>query len=270
MEFIPGVAADGVKGPAHLFLFYNDRLLTKGSNPVVVPTTEDLDLEKLPLRGVHYLGTLDGRPCYCGEFAVPEPVVGGMEFAGLRPLFKETRGDEIFALAGRALQVVIWDRNHQYCGKCGTQTERRDTERARICPSCKAVYFPRVSPVIIVAVTKGDQILLAHGVNHAPGFYSVLAGFVEPGETLEECVRREIKEEVNLEVQNIRYFASQPWPFPHNLMVGFTAEYAAGEISIDTKEIVDARWFTVCNLPPLPGRFSIAWELINDFIQKTS
>ena len=128
-------------------------------------------------------------------------------------------------------------------------------------------HFPRLAPAVIVAVTKGDKILLAHSSEWRGKLYSVLAGFVEPGETFEECVEREIMEEVGIKVKNIRYFGSRPWPFPHSLMVGFTAEYESGEITIDQVEITDAQWFTSDNLPLVPGKISIARQLIDWFVE---
>ena len=139
-------------------------------------------------------------------------------------------------------------------------------ERAKLCPACGLTTYPRISPAIIVAVTKGDTLLLARGHRHPPGFYSVLAGFVEPGETLEETVRREVREEVSLEVDDIRYFGSQPWPFPDSLMVAFTASYASGEITLEELEIADAGWYTAANLPLVPPPISIARSLIDAFV----
>jgi NAD+ diphosphatase len=137
----------------------------------------------------------------------------------------------------------------------------------KLCPKCGLLSFPRLSPAIIVAVVHGSKILLARANHFADGFYSVLAGFVEPGETLEECVRREVQEEVGLQVKNIRYFGSQPWPFPHSLMIGFTAEFAGGHITIDGAEIADAAWFSPADLPRIPGEISIARRLIDWFLE---
>jgi NAD+ diphosphatase len=175
--------------------------------------------------------------------------------------------EDLIWIAGRANQLVDWNRNHQYCGKCGQPNKDKSDERAKICPGCGAVNYPRLSPAIIVAVTKQDQILLANNKRFKTGYYSVLAGFVEPGENLEECVAREIREEVGITVKNIRYFGSQPWPFPNSLMVAFTAEYAAGEIDVDTSEIVDAGWFTGQTLPSIPPRITIARHLIDWFLE---
>jgi len=146
--------------------------------------------------------------------------------------------------------------------------KNRVAERAKECPQCGLLHFPRLAPAIIVLIERGDQLLLARSRRFATGMYSVLAGFVEPGESLEEAVVREIKEEVSLSVKDIRYFGSQPWPFPHSLMIGFTATYAGGEISMEDEEIEDAGWFTVDRLPPLPGKISIARKLIDSFIEK--
>ncbi|MCK4988071.1 MAG: NAD(+) diphosphatase, partial [Desulfobacterales bacterium] len=165
----------------------------------------------------------------------------------------------------RANQLVDWGRTHQYCGVCGRPTEDKTDERAKICPQCGLVNYPRLSPAIIVAVLKNNQILLARNKRFKLPFYSVLAGFVEPGETLEQCVQREIREEVGLTVKNIRYFGSQPWPFPNSLMIAFIADYADGEITVDGSEIIDAAWFSKDKLPQIPPSISIARQLIDWF-----
>ena len=159
-------------------------------------------------------------------------VLDGFQLKGLRETFGQLE-EELIWIAGRANQLVDWSRNHQFCGQCGHPTEDKSEERAKICPACGLVNYPRLSPAVIMAVVRGDRLLLASNKRFKSGFYSVLAGFVEPGETLEECVAREIKEEVGISVKNIRYFGSQPWPFPNSLMVGFLADYAGGEIKAD-------------------------------------
>jgi NAD+ diphosphatase len=174
----------------------------------------------------------------------------------------------LMAVAGRANQFVDWARTHQFCGGCGQPTRDKADERAKVCPSCGLVNYPRVSPAIIVAVLKGDRILLAQSTRARNSFFSVLAGFVEPGETLEDCVRREVREETGIAVDGIRYFGSQPWPFPNALMVAFTATYAGGELAIDLSEIVNAGWFGADELPPLPGKHSIARRLIEWFVSR--
>jgi NAD+ diphosphatase len=189
----------------------------------------------------------------------------GTAFQGLRRLWG-VLDEEIWKLAGRAVQLVEWDRNHRYCGRCGAETERQTAELARVCPRCGLQQFPRISPAVIVRIERGDEILLARSPHFAPGVYSTLAGFVEPGESLEDTVVREVREEVGVEVTNVRYFGSQPWPFPNSLMIGFVADYAAGELRLQEGEIEDAGWFTVDNLPGLPSPYSIARALLEEFI----
>jgi NAD+ diphosphatase len=213
------------------------------------------------------VGTLAGATAWSVEVATPEPIElpEGMAFLGLRRLWG-VLDEEAWKLAGRAVQIVGWDRDHHFCGRCGAETERKPEELARICPRCGLQQFPRISPAVIVRVERGDQLLLARSPHFAPGVYSTLAGFVEPGESLEETVAREIREEVGVEVRNIRYFGSQPWPFPHSLMIGFVADWDSGELRLQEAEIEAAGWFGVDDLPGLPSRFSIARALLDDFI----
>jgi len=164
--------------------------------------------------------------------------------------------------ANRAKQLLQWREDHRFCGHCGTIMEFYDNNRAKHCPACQLTQYPRIAPCIMVAISRGQEILLARSPHFPPGIFSVLAGFVEPGETLEACVEREVYEEVGLKINNIRYVASQPWPFPHQLMLGFQAEYAEGEITIDQVEIEEAKWFKKDTLPPLPAPFSLAYRLI--------
>jgi NAD+ diphosphatase len=176
--------------------------------------------------------------------------------------------DEIFYLIGRAYQIVSWDANHQFCGRCGTAMTTRESERAKICPACENTNYPRISPAVIVSVVRDGKILLANANRFKSKMYSVLAGFVEAGETFEECVKREIREEVNIQVKNITYFGSQPWPFPDSLMVAFKAEYESGELNPDGDEILSANWFAPDELPMIPGEWSIARKLINSFVDE--
>ena len=194
------------------------------------------------------------------ETVLPPP----FELRHLRELYGELPED-LFAIAARAIQIVGWDRTHQFCGHCATPTIQPPTERAKRCPKCELRQYPRLSPAVIMLVYRGDEILLARAPRFRSGMYSVLAGFVEPGESLEETVAREVREEVGIEVKNIRYFGSQPWPFPNSLMVGFTAEYASGTLTPEPTEIEAAAWFTKDNLPPIPSKLSIARKLIDWF-----
>lgn len=267
MFFEPGFSSqtDG-EATAYWLLFKGNKILTLEDKGRF--TLPDLDMYKLSMKLVrrHYLGRVEGRSCYVAELTTDTVAPEGMSFYNLRRLLGQIP-DDLFSLAGKAFQILHWNRTHQYCSQCGAQTENKIDERAKLCPSCGFVNYPRISPAIIVAITRGREILLAKGSRFQADFYSVLAGFVEPGETFEECVHREVGEEVGLKVKNLKYFGSQPWPFPNSLMVGFTAEYASGDINIDNIEILEARWFTAEQLPLIPGIGSIARSLIDWFVQ---
>ncbi len=267
--FIQGIVSpDAIVEPAWWFAFQKYNLLVY-QEPSCIPIPRLVDFADLgiPILRRHDLGQWDGHPCYTVEVAEGVAPPEGMAFEGLRSLF-DRLDEQFFGLAGRAVQIIDWDRTHQYCGRCGTAMRLRPSERAKECPQCGLLHFPRIAPAIIVLVERGDELLLARSHRSAPGIYSVLAGFVEPGETLEAAVEREVKEEVGLRIKDIRYFGSQPWPFPHSLMIAFTASYAGGEIVLDESEMEDARWFTVNNLPRGPMRISIARRLIDWFIEK--
>jgi NAD+ diphosphatase len=210
----------------------------------------------------HFLGRLDDAACIAVALPDDAPEPEGLRYVGLRSLFLRIP-EPLLALAGRAFQVVEWDRTHRYCGRCGTPTRNKADERAKECPSCGYVAYPRVSPAMMALVTRGRELLLARSHRFVNGVYSALAGFVEPGETIEDCVRREVREEVGVEIDQITYFASQSWSFPHSLMIAYTAEYAGGDIKLEDAEIADAQWFAVDALPPLPPNVSIARRLID-------
>ncbi len=267
MPFIPDFKPPSIAPSAALwFIFNRGKLLVQiTSDTCSIPETSDLGKRKSTLKHKQYLGSLDGRPCYATEIAADKLQGLNLELKDLRALFG-ILDESLIWIAGRANQLVNWNQIHQYCGGCGELTEFKQDERAKICPQCGLTNYPRLSPAVIVAVLKNDQILLGRNKRFKLPFYSVLAGFVEPGETLEQCVKREIREEVGLTVKNIRYFGSQPWPFPDSLMIAFTADYAGGNIRIDGSEIVDAAWFEKDNLPKIPPRISIARQLIEWFI----
>ncbi|MBD3309236.1 NAD(+) diphosphatase, partial [candidate division KSB3 bacterium] len=248
--------------PAWWFLFQDTRLLVAVQHEAAqIPFIGDPAALALSVRRTQYLGTIDGQHCYAAELQDSTvDVPAGMELRTLRSLY-ECLPEDLFWIAGRAFQIVDWDRTHHYCGQCGHALESLPEERAKTCPQCHLTQYPRIAPAIIVAVLRDQHILLAHAPRFPEGLYSVIAGFVEPGETFEECVRREVREEVGIEVTDIRYFGNQPWPFPHSLMVGFTARYAGGELAVDNTEITDAGWFRVGTLPKIPGKISIARQL---------
>lgn len=263
------------------FIFRNDDLLVQTDNPPAIPRLPSpVDLGLTPLRHLYlgYLAPDDSNStiihCYTAEVEAITPPPSGMAFEGLRALYGRLENPE-FWLAARAVQIIDWDRSHQFCSRCGTPTLNQPEERAKKCPNCGLLSYPRLAPAIIVRVERTGpdgtrQILLARNQRFRRGFYSVLAGFVEPGETLEECVQREVYEETSIVVENIRYFGSQPWPFPHSLMIAFVAEYAAGEIKVDGMELDEAEWFTAANLPSVPPPISIARQLIDAFIAENT
>jgi NAD+ diphosphatase len=217
----------------------------------------------------HMLGSLDDRPVLAVDIEgrLPED----LQPIGLRELYGSV-SDLDWSLASRAVQVVGWDRNHRFCGRCGTPTVPCEGERRRVCPRCGLSAYPRLSPAIIVLVTRGphdEQALLAWGRRAGPRRFSTLAGFVEIGEGLEEAVQREVSEETGIEVSDITYFGSQPWPFPSQLMIGFRARYAGGEIRPQESEIVEAGWFTAEQVErevTPRGPFTIAGWLIDTWL----
>lgn len=256
----------GINGLTHWFVFHNGELLViLREGKATVPLSYDGPVPGPDIIRKIYLGQLDGRPCYAVEVSNNCCDLPDTAFLGLRKL-SGLMGEIFYQVAGRAVQLLHWDQTHQYCGRCGAQTETKAGEHAKVCPACGLVSYPRISPAVICAITSGERILLARRAGLK--FYSVLAGFVDPGETLEECLRREIREEVGVEIKNINYFGSQSWPFPHSLMIGFTAEYAGGDIVADGVEIEEAGWYTANNLPPLPDPVSIARRLVNWYVEK--
>ena len=268
MPFKPDFALPATESAWSLwFVFHEGRLLIKAADEgQLIPCARDLaELDISPINK-QYLGTLDGLPCYAAEFAHDRMVADGFAFEDLRRLFSRLE-EKLIWVAGRANQLVDWSQSHQFCGRCGHVNEDKHDERAKMCPQCSLINYPRVSPAVIVAVIKDHQILLGSNRRFKGGFYSVLAGFAEPGESLEECVAREVNEEVGIAVKNIRYFGSQPWPFQNSLMVGFIADYAGGRIEVDKSEIVEADWYSACNLPLIPPKISIARQLIDWFAE---
>lgn len=252
------------------FIFSRFKMLLEQKDGFpIVPLLGDPTQLGLACSGKRHLGTLNGIDCYCCCLDDTNQTPPGTTLIGLRRLFG-TISDELFGMANLAVHLVHWDRNHRFCSRCGHPIGDRQDVRAKGCSRCGLLVFPRISPAVIVLVRKKDEILLARSGRFEKGLYSVLAGFVEPGETLEAAVSREVREELGVSISDITYFGSQPWPFPDSLMIGFTAEHAEGDISIDGVEIVDAGWFKVDNLPKIPDRISIARRLIDSFIASHS
>lgn len=263
------------KGPpkkveeSYWFVFRKGKMLVnvKGerSSLPLVRDIRDIGIE--PVRDI-YLGSLGRVNCYAAEAEDETDPPLGMEFHGLWGLYG-TMEEDLFRVVFKAIHTIEWDRTDQFCSRCGTKNEAKDDERAKQCPRCGLVSFPRISPAIIVLVEHDRKALLARSPRFKEGLFSTLAGFVEPGETLEDAVRREVREEVGIDVKNIRYFGSQPWPFPDSLMIGFTAEYAGGDIKVDHNEVLDAGWFSADDMPEIPGKISISRALIDAFLVRS-
>ena len=251
------------------FAFVGGKLLIRGNEQApVVPSLDDV-VREMPVGSHHYLGRLQGADCVAIGLPDEAATPVGYMLTGLRALFLRLP-EATLALAARAFQVVEWDRTHRFCGRCGTPTNDKPGERAKLCPACGYVAYPRISPAMMVLVTRGRELLLARANRFPNAMYSALAGFVEPGESIEDCIHREVLEEVGVEVDNLVYFSSQSWPFPHSLMIAFTAEYAGGDMRPCDAEIADAKWFTLDALPQLPSPVSISRKLIEATIARLS
>jgi len=255
-----------------VYLFRNEELLgvedpAAGEAGLRLPTEE----EARALEG------LAGRPAVFrdpggGRFAVgrltPEaPDIPGTRRIGLRSV-PGLWGEEAFVRIGRAHSLARWLEETRFCGGCGTPTEPHPTDRARLCPRCGQTSYPPVIPAIMAAVEREGRLLLARSPHFPRGRFSILAGFVEPGEDLEEAVRREVREEVGLEATDLRYVASQPWPFPHSLMIGFLARSEEGEIAIDGVEIEEAFWWDPEEPRDLPPYFSLSRKIIDRWLRR--
>jgi len=244
-SFVPGgETGNAATGPSYWFIFRgSDLLVAHDGRSIDLPLAVDTEGIGISCERSHAIGTIGPTPCR--SLVVPaecaEPA--GWAFEGLRSLFGAITED-FFAAAARALEICEWDHAHRFCGSCGSPTALKPGERALECTACGRLSYPRISPAVIVAVIRDSRILLARAPRFPPRMFSVLAGFVEPGETLEECVAREVHEE----------------------MVAFTAEHASGEIVVDPSEIVEADWFAADALPFLPDPITVARKLINWFV----
>lgn len=252
---------------AFLFLFHANKILVmQRENRFSIPLSSDISSHHLSWKSIEKFSQYQGMPCYFGEIE-EQALSESMELHEVRGLFTKI-DEELFRIIAHAFHLMNWDQNSRFCGRCGNETHKHEHQLAKVCSSCESTIFPRISPAVIVAINKGDELLLARA--HGWNFHSLIAGFIEPGETLEEGLRREVREEVGIEIQNIRYCGSQPWPFPDSLMVGFTAEYESGELSLQDDEIAEAGWFTVDRFPKFPSKISIAGHLIEEFIARVN
>ncbi len=251
------------------YVFADDKLLVKeDGDEITVITGKDLNDLNLHIDNIQCMGACEGYNCFSGEVNV-EDQLDNYKFVDLKAL-TTIFDEEEFLAAAKGLLLLNWIKSNKYCGSCGNEMKKKDSEdeRAMICTNCNYTTWPRTSPAIIVAVTKGDKLLLAHNRGFSEGVYSVIAGFVEYGETFEQCVKREVYEETGIKVKNIKYFDNQPWPFPNSMMIGFTAEYLEGEIQEDKNEIVHADWFSKDEIEKVTKKSkSIGYGLIEWFMK---
>jgi len=258
----------GQSEQAFYFVFRGNDLLWSGNTDFLQPLTRGewlhAGLAQLP---AYYFGAYRGLPCFAVQCEDASAGLPGHQWIGMRRVLMEM--DEIlFAIAGRGRQILEFNRTHKYCGRCGAPTRQHEKEHALYCAACQHFYYPRLSPCIIVLVTRGEELLLARSSRFPNGMYSTLAGFVEPGETIEQAVHREVMEEVGVKIGSLRYYASQAWPFPHQLMIGFHAEHCGGDITIDDEEIVDARWWHYTDLPLTPTAAALSGKLIQSYLEQ--
>lgn len=254
---------------AYWFIFQNENILTLTDGNTTLPLLiKGRNIHQLDIEKALHIGELNGINCYATfDHTKSGSAIPDTEWVPLRMSYGKFN-QEMFFIYGRARHLLLWAQNNRYCGQCGNHLELKSDERCLQCPSCGFCSYPRISPAVIVSIEKEGKILLARARRFPTKMYSVLAGFVEPGESLEECIKREIKEEIGIEVKNIKYFNSQPWPFPDSLMIAFTSEYAGGELSIDKNELVDAGWYSPEEFPMIPGKLSIARALIDYYIHR--
>lgn len=268
MPFVPLNEPAAGPAPDRWYVVRRSDLLvtSRGTIPTGPAPAGALDVEPL------FIGLLDGAPCWAaGTTSSVPPVLDGRDAddeAAWVPLMAlgSRLAEDDWTAAGRAVQLVEWVRTSRFCGRCGTATEASPGERAMRCPACGLLAYPRLAPAVIVLIRKGDEALLARNGRFPGAMFSTVAGFVEPGETLEETVHREVAEEVGVALSEVRYVASQAWPFPHSLMLGFEADWAAGDIVVDGEEIVEAKWFARDRLPAIPPPLSIARRLIDGWL----
>lgn len=263
-RFVPALAKTEAAAESVYFVFHRRQLvLVEGNVPGQDPRALGFEVTE-----EHYLGRLGDLDVHAASLAEDAALPEASSRHELISLYG-TLPETLHALAGRAVQVVEWSRTHRFCGACGAATVPSETARSRVCPSCRLEAFPRLSPAIIVAVERGDEILLARSPHFPKGIHSVLAGFVDLGESVEDAVRREVMEEVGLEIDNVRYFSSQPWPYPNSLMLGFQADYVSGEITPQPGEIEEAAFYRFDAMPStFPGKMSISQWLIADFLAR--
>ena len=250
------------------FVFYKDQILmVQQPDGYHIPTGEEPPV-KVPVGStVHFIGKMHG--IRCKAYALHTPITGEeapvRQMTGLRASYESLPFDE-YNMAGKAFEILNWDQNTRYCPSCGVPT-KQISDIGKKCPECRQELYPHIAPASIVRLNKGDSILRVRAKNVRGTYYGLVAGFLEAGETLEECVHREVMEETGIRIKNLKYFGSQPWPYPSGVMIGFTAEYESGEIKLQEEELCAGAFFTKANLPEIPSKLSLARKLIDDWLE---
>ncbi len=265
--FVSGAHFEGkIPADALVVALTETRLLIKSDQqtlPEYLPEYRELMWHIDSTQEVLFLGYWQGRPVFTLEMTLSNNRLDPYDWVELRQILPQV-DEQFFSVAARALQVLDWSRNHRFCGRCGgVMGPHEHNERARVCTRCQFSAYPRINPCVIGVVKRGDELLLARAHRFRNGMFSALAGFVEVGESAEDTFIREVREEVGIEIANLRYFGSQAWPFPSNLMLGFIADYASGELCLQEDEIAEAGFFRADNLPLIPPKGSIARALID-------
>ena len=258
-------------GALHI-VFRGGKLVSdpRSQRPCVLSYRDVLD-QDWPVAREQFVGYWEGEPCFTVDIGEEVRVDDSQFIVGNLYGLIGRVDDRLFALTGRAAQLLDWERDTRFCGRCGKPNERADGGRAMGCNDCSGVshlQYPRIAPCVIVLVKRGEEMLLARNARFPRPMYSTLAGFIEPGESVEDTLVREVKEEVGVDVSNSEYFASQSWPFPNQLMLGFFAEYTGGDLRPDGDEIAEADWYHPQHLPPVPPPASIAGRLIRHHCQR--
>lgn len=257
----------------YYFIFNNRELLIIDNNIPLIKDLKDIRINEEDIKNKMHLGEFYSKDAYTIEIKEPNKNIKG-KFIPLNEIFNID--EEIYLIAGRAIQLLEWENNHQYCGRCGTKTYQSDIERAKVCPQCGFMSFTRISPAIITTIIKEDRdengnienkLLMATHSYHKTKKPALIAGFMEVGETIEDAVHREVKEEVGVEVEDLKYFGSQSWPYPNSLMIAFTCKYKSGEIKVDNYEILEADWFKKEEIELPETNISISSRLLKNFIE---
>lgn len=258
-----------IKEKVRWFVFYKDQiLLEQAADGYHIPTNSEPPVQVPIGSTIHHIGEMQEIPCK--TYAIHTPISGEEApqriMMGLRASYDYLPFDEYYK-GGKAFEILNWDQNTRYCPACGVPTHRI-SDIGKKCPECRQEFYPHISPAIIVRITRGDSILMVRAHNFRGTYYGLVAGFLEAGETLEECVHREVMEETGIRIKNLKYFGSQPWPYPSGVMIGFTADYESGEIKLQDEELCAGAFFAKDKLPEIPRKMSLARKLIDDWLEK--